>query len=162
MLRSTLSLLLLLAAPVFAQDKPKAPADDELFRTVAAHDKAVFDAYNACDLDKLASYFAEDLEFYHDQGGLSRGRQALVDGVKNNICGKVRRELVTGTLEVHPMKNYGAVEMGVHRFHHPGHEATEGVGEASFVHLWQNTNGAWKITRVISYDHHSLEKPASK
>jgi hypothetical protein len=32
------------------------------------------------------------------------------------------------------------------------------VGEAKFIHLWQFKNGDWKITRVISYDHHSLTK----
>ena len=32
------------------------------------------------------------------------------------------------------------------------------VGEASFIHLWQYKDGAWKITRVISYDHHAAAK----
>jgi hypothetical protein len=58
------------------------------------------------------------------------------------------------------MKGYGAVEMGVHRFHHPGHEETEGVGEGKSIHLWQCKDGAWKITRVISYDHHAAPKQA--
>src|SRR4051812_42349099 len=31
----------------------------------------------------------------------------------------VRRELVAGTLEVHRIKGYGAVEIGRHRFYHP-------------------------------------------
>jgi len=97
----------------------------------------LFDAYNHCDLEKLGSLLADDLEFYHDKSGLTSGRQALVEGVKNNICGKVTRELVPGTLEVYPIANYGAVEIGVHRFHHPGHENTESVGEAQFIHLWQ-------------------------
>jgi len=56
------------------------------------------------------------------------------------------------------MKGYGAVEIGVHRFHHPGHEDTERVGEGRFIHLWQYKDGAWKITRVISYDHHAAAK----
>ena len=47
------------------------------------------------------------------------------------------RELVPGTLQVYYMKGYGAVEMGVHRFHPPGHEDTEAVGEGKFIHLWQ-------------------------
>ena len=55
-------------------------------------------------------------------------------------------------LEVHPLKGYGAVEIGIHRFHHPGHPE-DGVGNARFVTLWQNKNGTWKVTRVISYDH---------
>jgi len=141
-----------------AQTQRTANPDDDLLRTIAALDTAVFDAYNRCDLEKLGSFFAEDLEFYHDQSGLTRSRQSLVEAVKNNICGKVTRELVPGTLEVYPLKGYGAVEIGVHRFHHPGRESTEPVGEAKFIHLWQNEDGAWKITRVISFDHQALAK----
>ena len=55
-------------------------------------------------------------------------------------------------------KGYGAVEMGVQRFHHPGHDDTEPVGEGKFIHLWQYKDHAWRITRVISYDHHALVK----
>ena len=40
------------------------------------------------------------------------GSQNLVDAVKKNICGKVHRMLVPGSLEVHPLKTYGAVEGG--------------------------------------------------
>jgi hypothetical protein len=45
------------------------------------------------------------------------------------------------------------VEIGVHRFHHPGTQDHDVLGEAKFIHLWQYKDGAWKITRVISYDH---------
>jgi hypothetical protein len=45
-----------------------------------------------CDLEKFGSLLADDLEFYHDKSGLSSGRQALVEAIKNNICGKVTRE----------------------------------------------------------------------
>ena len=130
----------------------------ELDKAIASLDAALFDSYNRCDLEKFASFFADDVEFYHDQGGVTLGKVALTDSVKKNICGKVTRELVPGTLQVHYMKGYGAVEMGVHRFHHPGHDDAEGVGEASFIHLWQSKDGAWKITRVISYDHHAAQK----
>lgn len=130
----------------------------ELDKAIATLDAALFDSYNRCELEKFSSFFADDVEFYHDQGGITLGRAALTDSIKKNICGKVTRELVPGTLQVHYMKGYGAVEMGVHRFHHPGHEDTEGVGEASFIHLWQYKDGAWKVTRVISYDHHSAAK----
>ena len=125
-----------------------AASADELFQTIASLDRALFDSYNRCDLEKFSSFFIDEVEFYHDQGGLTLGNRNLTESIKKNICGKVRRELVSGTLEVHPMKGYGAVEMGVHRFHHPG--APEPTGEAKFIHLWQNKDGAWKITRVIS------------
>jgi len=153
------SLLSFLAVPGDAQPQQAAAPKDELFRTIASLDGEVFDAFNRCDLEKFGSYFTEELEFYHDNGGLTdRSRQSLVESVKNNICGKVYRVLVTETLEVYPLNGYGAVEIGVHRFYHPGKDSTESVGEAKFVHLWQNKEGAWKITRVISYDHHPLAK----
>jgi ketosteroid isomerase-like protein len=151
-------LVALLASPLAGIHAQTASSPDSLFKTIQSLDAKLFDAYNHCDLEKLGAFLADDLEFYHDKTGLSRGRQALVDGVKNNICGKVSRELVPGTLEVYPIANYGAVEIGIHRFHHPGHETTESVGEAKFIHLWQNKDGAWKITRVISFDHQSLTK----
>lgn len=154
-----LSLLFMSFVTANAQSAKGKPVDKELFRTIAALDTAVFDAYNRCDLEKFGSFFPEELEFYHDNGGLTdRTRKSLVESVKNNICGKVRRELVAGSLEVYPLRGYGAVEIGVHRFHHPGKDKTEPVGEAKFVQIWQNKDGEWKITRVISFDHHALPK----
>jgi hypothetical protein len=143
-------------APAALVNAQTAPAPDALFKTIQSLDAQLFDAYNRCDLDKFGSFLAEDVEFYHDVTGLARGRQTIVDAVKNNICGKVTRELLPGTLAVYPIAHYGAVEMGIHRFHHPGDP--QNVGEAQFVHLWENQNGVWRITRVISFDHHAAAK----
>ena len=41
---------------------------EELNRVAATLDAALFDSYNHCDLDKFASFFVDDVEFYHDQG----------------------------------------------------------------------------------------------
>ena len=150
--------LALCLARADAQALESIKSQEELNKVVTALDAALFDSYNRCDLEKFAGFFANDVEFYHDQGGVTLGKEKLTESVKNNICGKVTRELVPGSLQVHHMKGYGAVEMGVHRFHHPGHDDTEPVGEAKFIHLWQHKDGAWKITRVISYDHHALAK----
>ena len=128
-------------------------SQEELTRVVTALDKELFDAYNTCNLDKLGTLVVDDLEFYHDKTGLAVGKQVFLDAIKNNICGKVTRQLVPGTLEVYPIHGYGAVEIGVHRFHHPGTQGHDDVGEAKFIHLWQYKDGAWKISRVISYDH---------
>ena len=133
------------------------PAHDSLLSTITALDANLFDAYNRCDLDKLGALLADDLEFYHDKTGLSVGKTVFLADIRKNICGKVRRDLVPGTLEVYPLNGYGAVEIGVHRFHHPGAD-TEQVGEAKFITLWQNKAGVWKVTRAISYDHVSLAK----
>ena len=162
-LTAALGLLILLAAPttpVKAQEFTpfdKIQNQAELDKTIAALDTAVFDAYNHCDLPRFASFFTEDVEFYHDATGLTVGRDKLIEGIRNNICGKVTRELVPGTLQAHRLNHYGAVELATHRFHHPGHES-DGIGEAETVMLWQFKDGAWKVTRVISYDHHTAAK----
>jgi hypothetical protein len=157
-MKSTLALLFLFffgLAPSSARSQ-SSPAPDPLFQTIQSLDTKLFDAYNHCDLTTLASLVSEDLEFYHDKTGLARGRQTFIDSIKNNICGKVSRELVPGTLQVYPIDHYGAVEIGTHRFHHPGHD--NDVGEAQFIMLWQNNSDAWQITRVISYDHRPLSR----
>jgi hypothetical protein len=85
-------------APSYAQFVPaldKIQNQQELDKAGAALDAALFDSYNKCDLAKFESFFADDLEFYHDQGGVTLGKKALTDSVKNNICGKTTRELVS-------------------------------------------------------------------
>jgi len=139
-----------------AQSGQGLPPDSDLYKTVAAHDTTLFDAYNHCDLAKLGSMVAEDLEFYHDQTGLAVGRKPFVEAIRNNICGKVHRELVAGSLEVYPLKGYGAVEVGVHRFTHP--DDPTALGEAKFVTVWQLKDGNLTITRAISFDHHPLQR----
>ena len=120
--RTTLLALTTLIAPLAltAQSADDGlPSTDPLYKTVAALDSQLYNAYNSCNLDKLGSMVSEDLEFYHDKTGLAVGRKPFVEAIKNNICGKVHRELVSSTLEVYPMHDYGAVEIGIHRFTHP-------------------------------------------
>ena len=143
--------MLLLATVARGQQAP-----DELFQTMSRLDRQLFDAYNQCDLKTFRSLLADDIEFYHDKTGLMVGGDKVTEAIKQNICGKVSRELVPGTLEVYPIANYGAVEIGVHRFHHPGNNDDD-VGEAKFINLWQNKDGAWKVTRVLSIDHHAAK-----
>jgi len=123
-----------------------------LFKTIQTLDTKLFDAYNHCDLTTLGAMVSDDLEFYHDQTGLEVGKAPFLAAIKQNICGKVERTLLPDTLEVYPLKGFGAVELGIHRFHHPG-RPEDGMGDAKFVTLWQNKDGAWKVTRVISYEH---------
>ena len=69
-----LSLLLLGSATAFPQSEPS-----KLFETMQALDTQLFDAANHCDYEKLTAMVDENLEFYHDQGGLMLGRQAFLD-----------------------------------------------------------------------------------
>ena len=88
----------------------KVATSDELFQTISQLDKQLFDAIDRCDMKAEASFWAADAEFYHDKDGLLVGGPQIVDAIKNNLCGKVKRELVPGTLEVYPLQGYGAVE----------------------------------------------------
>jgi hypothetical protein len=124
---------------------------DALFETIKSLDAKLFTAYNHCNLETLGSMVSDDLEFYHDQTGLMVGKAPFLAAIKQNICGKVQRTLLEDTLEVYPLKGYGAVEIGIHRFHHPNEP--DNVWDAKFVTIWHNDNGVWKVTRVISYQH---------
>ena len=133
----------------------QATTSESLTQVVAGLDAALFGAYNACDMAALDRLVADDLEFFHDNDGLSVGKQVFLDSTRKNICGKVQRELVSGTLEVYPLGTYGALEVGVHRFHHPG-AANDDPGEGKFAIIWQRRSTGWVMTRTISYAHRSV------
>lgn len=151
----TLSLILSLSAIILFTSfmtKPVATEDaapKTLYDSIAAMDALWEDAYNNCKMDVMEEIISEDLEFYHDQGGLMTSKQKLNEALKNNICGKVTRELKKGSIEVYPIKGYGAVEMGLHGFHNINEKGSE-THFAKFVHIWKRENGKWQITRVIS------------
>jgi hypothetical protein len=130
-------------------------AADSLYETVAALDSAFFEAYNRCEIDKVKSFFTADLEFYHDQTGLSH-LPSVMNDLRKYVCGKVHRDLVPNTFEVNVLKGYGAVSSGIHMFcdsrkYRKCEDASSGV--AKFVNLWRFRDGKWLMSRVISYDH---------
>ena len=143
-----------------SNDAPTAKrAADPLFDTISALDTAVFDAFNNCSspgqLQKHAGYFAPDVEFYHDTGGVTWSRQEMLAKTEKYVCGHFRRELVPGTFKVFPIKDFGAIEQGSHRFCQFASGKCEGI--ADFVIVWSNQNGNWQITRVLSYGHRPNE-----
>src|SRR5438445_3656172 len=72
---SALVSLVLHCVPVHAQSNAQS---DTLFKTIQSLDTQMFDAYNHCDLPTLGAMVSDDLEFYHDQTGLSVGRAPLL------------------------------------------------------------------------------------
>lgn len=127
------------------------PTRAELTRQVEALDKEFFDAFNNCKIDKIAGMVAEDLEFFHDKNGLMRSRQAFLDAVKRNVCGKFRREPIAGTMAVYPLEHFGAIQMGDHKFCPTGSNRCEGKGK--YVNVWQRKGERWEMMRVLSYEH---------
>ena len=125
------------------------PIDKELHNTIILMDKEFFDAYNSCDLEKQASIYADNIEFFHDKGGLMTSKQDIIVGTEKNICNKVTRTLINGSVEVYPINNYGAVEIGYHKFYNNQEPNAEAI-PSKFIIMWHSDNGNWKITKVIS------------
>lgn len=138
-----------LMAALLAVSDPSAA--DPLTAEISALDTKVFDAYNRCDLPVFSGYFDPKVAFYHDNGGATFARDAMVDGVRKYICGKVRRERISASFRVYPIKDYGAIEEGEHRFCELATGRCEGI--AKFVMVWAKQDGAWRITTVLSYGH---------
>src|SRR5258705_7077323 len=111
---STLCIIILAArsAPVFAQTEQQ-----KLTATILHLDSAFWNAYNNCDTAHFKDFVTDDVEFYHDKGGITSSAAALIESLDKNICGnanqRLRREAVTGSVKVYPMQNgneiYGAI-----------------------------------------------------
>ncbi len=137
------------------QSTKYSPISKELYDEISHMDSIMFAAFNAHDLEKLKATFSKDLEFYHDKGGLANYEQTIENFrslfEKNKNIG-LRRKLVKESLEVYPIKDYGAIEIGEHDFCHL-ENGKDDCGQCKFVHTWQKKDGQWKVTRIVSYDH---------
>ena len=146
-LSAFLTLLIVAAISVSASAQsseipPYKPESPELYKTIVHMDSVYFNAYNTCDMDTQAAIYSDSIEFYHDKGGLMTSKKDLLAALKANICGKVTRVLVQGSVEVYPIPGY-------HRFiNHQESETPSGPGR--FVVFWRLKNGKWQITKVAS------------
>lgn len=136
-------------------------AQEDVAPAILSLDRQFWHAYNTCDTEAQRLHFTDDVEFYHDKGGTTFGADALIEGIRKNLCSgstRVRREAIEGTVHVFPLRRdgvlYGAILSGDHRFYGRAPERPETLdGVAKFIHLWLLQDGTWKIGRVLSYDH---------
>jgi hypothetical protein len=60
--------------------------DTPLLEKMKALDTALFETFNNCqnseELEKHASYFSPDVEFYHDNGGVTWDRDSMIANTK--------------------------------------------------------------------------------
>ncbi|QDH70300.1 nuclear transport factor 2 family protein [Marilutibacter alkalisoli] len=154
MLASAVALAYL--APAQA-DEADAAQSDSLAQRVNALDAELFAAFNACEVDRQMAMLEEDIEFYHDKGGLTRGRSGMERMTRERCASRqvqLRREIVEGSLKVYPVRDYGAIQEGMHRFYLTEQGGQEQLIEiARFVHVWEQGDTGWKIVRALSYDH---------
>jgi hypothetical protein len=155
-------LFLVIGNHLFGQQATGTFDQQSLFGQVIIIDSIFFQALNSCDLKTYESFLTDDFEFYHDRGGLTKSREAEMTSMIS-FCGeqrqrqKLRRELIRESVEVSPIKDFGAVETGRHRFFLVIDDKTEKViEEARFTNIWQRQSTGWKLSRVISYDHRPI------
>lgn len=125
------------------------PVDIALQHKIEELDSIFFTAYNTCDLNQQSELISEDIEFFHDKGGLSTSKSDIIEAMKNNICGKVTRELIKGSIEVYPIHNYGAVQIGYHKFFN-NQEPNAISNPSKFITIWKNANDTWQMSRIVS------------
>ncbi len=137
----------------FTKEVKVAETNEALFNKIAELDSAMFVAFNAKDMPTFKNYFTTDLEWYQDNGGLLN-YETVFTNFQNmfNNENRLTRNFVKGSLEVHPIKNYGAIEIGKHQFKHMENGKLE-IGTFKFLMIWKNENGNWRISRVVSFDH---------
>lgn len=130
--------------------------DPGLYKEILHMDSVLFNAFNSHSPENLAllkRLFTEDLEFYHDKGGLTfYNKNMEVFTQTQTTVNDLKRELIPGTTEIYPINKYGAIQIGQHRFCHT-EDGKQVCGSFKFVHVWLYKDGQWKISRVISYDH---------
>ena len=80
-----ISIIILQASLAYSQEtyedilgRTYVPANQELYETIVSLDKKLFDAYNSCDMDTQTALYSEDLEFFHDRGGLSTSKEKVL------------------------------------------------------------------------------------
>lgn len=122
----------------------------EFYNKIVSLDSIFFDAYNNCNMAVMDSLLSDDLEFYHDKGGFSNSKKVTMEAIQKNICGKVTRELLPGSIEVYEIKDYGAIEIGFHGFHNNQEKEPEKTHFSKFIQIWYLGSKGWKLSRVIS------------
>ena len=144
---------LLVTISVSAQEKKVAPTPLELYKEIERADSILFQAFNRQDMATFKAMFTKDLEWFQDNGGLIPYKTVFENfGNTFKNENKLSRVLEKGSLEVHPIKDYGAIQIGSHQFRH-FENGKEEVGTFKFLMIWNKKDGQWKISRVVSFDH---------
>ncbi len=142
------------------------PDQPALEQAIAAADTRLFSLmFDQCDAPALADMVTEDLEFYHDKGGLMATRAVFVADYQRSCTARTapdawrsRRELTPGTMRVYAIPGVGAVEEGSHVFYERQGDGPEHLtGRARFSVLWRLEDGHWRLARAFSIDHQAPE-----
>lgn len=133
-----------------------------LFVELKKNDSLLFNlGFNTCDIKQFEDLVSENFEFYHDEAGITSSKAAFITSVRDGICKlpyKPKRVLTESSLQVYPLEKnkvlYGAIQSGEHQFFAIEKDGSEHLtSTANFTHVWLKENGAWKLSRALSYNH---------
>lgn len=159
--------LILLANTTYSQEDQSS----SLYQTILRQDSLLFtEGFNKCNSDQINKLTSDDLEFYHDQTGITKSKDSFISSIENGICNleyTAYRKLDSRSTELFPLMDngviYGAIQQGIHSFYAVDstqhHKLTS---TAKFTHLWLVKNDTWKLARVLSYDHKTIEASTDK
>jgi len=152
-----------IAAAQPAASAPTLPEGQALTAAITARDAEFFELlFLGCDPARMGTMLAPDFEMYHDRDGLVATDADAFITLYGRMCEarrapdawRSRRELLSTTLNVHPVPGYGAIEDGEHQFYERRGDGPERlVGHARFTQVWKLAPDGWRLSRVFSYAH---------
>lgn len=129
------------------------PKDKLLYDTIVQQDSLLFSAFNKGDLNRVVSFLSTDLEVFQDNIGIrnySQTQESFKSLFEKDYV--LTRTLIKNSVEVYPIKDFGAIQTGKHTFCHV-ENGKEVCATYKFVEIWKKENEKWKIVKIITYDH---------
>ena len=124
------------------------PVDKDLFTTIAKQDSLLFATFNSRNSEKLKSFFSDDIEVFQDNIGV-RDYNETIDAFQLLFQKEyvLTRTLVKNSMEVYPIKDFGAIQTGKHTFCHTENGKLE-CATFKFVQIWEKKNNKWQIIKI--------------
>ena len=160
-----LAIFILSGSQLAAQDAVSDSLQSLVEKQVSGFLKNYWDAYNACEVEKLLNMESDSIEFYHDLGGLDAGKEKSKESWEqfcNNTHWRTKAEW-DGAYEVSPMLNrhqlYGAVVIGKLKFQATrlSDNHTQPLGKSRYMAFLNYDGDSWKMHRVFSFDHQPVD-----
>ncbi len=110
----------------FQKTTAQVATSSTLYKTIKEMDSFLFEnGFNECRISDMEPLISDDLEFYHDQSGITKSKKDFLLTIEQNICSnqqqKPIRKLMENSLEIFPLYNkgvlYGALQNGIHEFY---------------------------------------------
>lgn len=155
---------MLTALALFSAAAVTLPEGAALREEVRAADDRFFTLYfdARCHPEEVRAMIADDLEMYHDKGGVvATDAEHFMADYRQGCSARAgadawrsRRELAAESLVVDPVPGFGAIEDGDHRFYERRGDGPERLaGMAHFTQLWVKSPDGWRLKRIFSFSH---------